>query len=626
MSISLHKLLKRQLEKFNLTNLETPINPDILKKILELISQTYTELDTHIYTLERSLNISSEEMNKIYKEQKRSFNSHINAIIKAMPDMMFLNNEDGKFLEVFISDDSDLYISKDELLGKCYKDIFPNELASFFYKSITKAIKDNSLTIIEYELKILKKLKYYEARIMPVGLSIDNKETVIVIARDITKAKKTKDRLKFIAMHDSLTKLPNRFLFQKKLKNAIKRTKKENSLGALFFLDIDRFKEINDNLGHDIGDKLLIKCTRRLKKVLCQDSTLSRFGGDEFVILVENILSRQEVINIANRIMKTFIKPFKIGKYILDITTSMGISIFPEDSGHITQLIKQTDMAMYQAKALGRDNYQFFTKELADKAYKKFVLEANLKNAIDNREFSLVYQPQVRLKDNKIIGVEALLRWESRDLGLIPPNTFIPIAEICGFIEPISDWVIRKVCKQIKIWDAKLYSPIRVAINLSRREIGKIDIFDRITKIINEYNIDFQRIEFEVTESALLENVSHAFKNIEKFRSVGFMVSIDDFGTGYSSLSNLKDMLFDKLKIDRSFTKYIFIDRGDEAIIKATIALAKSLNLKVIAEGVETQEQLEFLANHGCDEMQGYLYSQPLKADIFEKKFLRKKK
>ena len=620
MSISLHKLLKRQLEKFDITSFQ---NPNILEKLLEVISQTYTELDEHIYTLERSLNISSEEMNKMYREQKKSFNSHLNAIIKAMPDIMFLNDEDGKFLEVFISDESNFYISKHELLGKCYQDIFPSKLASFFYKSITKAIRDKSLTIIEYELKILKKLKFYEARIMPVGLSINNKETVIVIARDITKEKKTKDRLKFIAMHDSLTKLPNRFLFQKKLKSAIRRTKRDNSLGALFFLDIDRFKEINDNLGHDIGDKLLIKCTRRLKKILCLESTLSRFGGDEFVILVENILSRQEAIDIADRIMNTFIKPFKIGKYILDVTTSMGISIFPKDSSQITQLIKQTDMAMYQAKALGRNNYQFFTKELADKAYKKFMLEANLKSAIDNGEFSLVYQPQVRLKDNKIIGAEALLRWENYDLGVIPPNTFIPIAEICGFIEPISNWVIRKVCNQIKIWNSKNYYPIRVAINLSRREIGKIDIFDRITTIINEYDIDFKRIEFEVTESALLENVSYAFKNIEKFRSAGFMVSIDDFGTGYSSLSNLKDMLFDKLKIDRSFTKYILIDKGDEAIIKATIALAKSLNLKVIAEGVETQEQLEFLANHGCDEMQGYLYSKPLKAEQFEKKFLK---
>jgi diguanylate cyclase (GGDEF)-like protein len=539
-----------------------------------------------------------------------------------MPDVMFLNNEDGKFLEVFINSESGLY-PKDRLIGKFYKDIFPNKVASFFYKSIKKAIKDKSLNIIEYELKSSKKIRYYEARIMPIGLSIDDKETVIVIVRDITKAKKTKDRLKFIAMHDSLTKLPNRFLFQKELKFAIKRAKKENLLGALFFLDIDRFKEINDNLGHDIGDKLLIKCTRRLKKILCKESTLSRFGGDEFVILVENILSRQEAIYIADKIMNTFIKPFKIGKYILDVTTSMGISIFPEDSSQITQLIKQTDMAMYQAKTLGRNNYQFFTKELADKAYRKFMLEASLKNAIDNSEFSLVYQPQVRLSDKKIIGVEALLRWENRNLGVIPPNIFIPIAEICGFIEPISNWVIRMVCKQIKIWDSKQYFPIRVAINLSRREIGKIDIFDRITTIINEYNIDFRRIEFEVTESALLENVSHAFKNIKKFRSVGFMVSIDDFGTGYSSLSNLKDMLFDKLKIDRSFTRYILIDKGDEAIVKATIALAKSLNLKVIAEGVETDEQLEFLANYGCDEMQGYLYSQPLTAELFEKQFLQ---
>ena len=623
MSISLHKLLKNQLERLNINNSKKYISPNALKELLNLVSQTYRELEEQIYTLECSLNSSSKEMNKMYKEREKSLNSHINAIIKAMPDIMFLNNEDGEFLEVFVSDDSYLYRSKEEIIGKLYQDIFPKKLASFFVKSIKKAIRDKSLNIIEYDLKIFNKLKYYEARIMPVGLSINDKETVVVIARDITKEKKIKDRLNFIAMHDSLTKLPNRFLFQKKLKYAIKKTKKDKTLGALFFLDIDRFKEINDNLGHDIGDKLLVNCTRRLKKILCVDSTLSRFGGDEFVILVENILSTNEVQDIADKIMNTFIKPFKIGKYILNVTTSMGISIFPKDSGQITQLIKQTDMAMYQAKSLGRDNYQFFTTELANKEYQKFILEASLKHAIDNREFSLVYQPQVRLSDNKIIGIEALLRWENSSLGIIPPNTFIPIAEICGFIEPISNWVIREVCKQITHWDSKRYTPIRIAINLSRREIGKIDIFKRITSIIDEYNIEYNRIEFEVTESALLENVSHAFKNIEKLRSVGFMVSIDDFGTGYSSLSNLKDMLFDKLKIDRSFIKHLLTDIGDEAIVKATIALAKSLNLKVIAEGVETKEQLEFLAKYGCDEMQGYLYSRPLRADIFENRFLK---
>ena len=620
----MHKLLERQLKKFNLKSIDRPISPNLSKDIFSLISQTYKELDEYNYTLERSLTISAQEMNEIYRQKKNSFNSHIQAIIKAMPDIMFLNDEDGKFLEVFVSQDEVLDVPKEFLLNKNYNEIFPPKLASFFHKSITKAIKDNKLNVIEYHLQIYGRKKFYEARIMPVGLSLENKQTVIVIARDITKAKKIENRLKYIATHDSLTKLPNRYMFQKSLKEALLKIRKDRTMGALFFLDIDRFKEINDNLGHDIGDNLLIKCTKRLKKILCQKSILARFGGDEFVLLVENVSSTNNIEYIAKKIMNQFIKPFKIDKYLLDVTISVGITVIDENSKNTTQIIKDTDMAMYQAKSLGRNNYNFFNKELERKAYEKFMLEVNLKSAIEKEEFYILYQPQVRLKDNKIVGLEALLRWNNSEFGIVPPDKFIPIAEKCGFIEPITNWVLNKVCKQIKRWDKRGFKPIRLAINLSRKEIGKSDMVQRVSDIVKKYNIKYNRIEFEVTESGLLHNTSEAFKNIRKLRSLGFIVSIDDFGTGYSSLSNLKDLLFDKLKIDRSFIKDIFVDSGDEAIIKATIALAKSMNLKVIAEGVETKEQLEFLLKQGCDEIQGYIYSPPVKAGVISRQFLSK--
>jgi len=618
----MHKLLERQLKKFNLNNLDNAISTNISEDLLSLISQTYEELDEYNYTLERSLTISAQEMNEIYKQKKNSFTSHIQAIIKAMPDIMFLNNEDGKFLEVFVSNDEVLDVPKEFLLNRYYNEIFPTQLASYFHTSITKAIQDNKLNVIEFDLQIYGKKKFYEARIMPVGLSLENKETVVVIVRDITEAKKIENRLKYIATHDSLTKLPNRYVFQKSLKQALLKMKKDKTMGALFFLDIDRFKEINDNLGHDIGDSLLIKCTKRLRNILCQKSTLARFGGDEFVILVEDISSINNIEYIAKKIMSQFIEPFKIHKYLLDVTISVGITIMNENSKDTTQLIKYTDMAMYHAKSLGRNNYQFFTKELEKKAYEKFMLEVNLKNAIEKQEFYILYQPQVRLKDNKIVGLEALLRWNNSEFGIVPPNKFIPIAEKCGFIEPITNWVINEVCQQMEKWDSNGYEPIRVAINLSRKEIGKNDMVQRVSHIVTKYDIEYHRIEFEVTESGLLQNTSEAFKNIRKLRLLGFIISIDDFGTGYSSLSNLKDLLFDKLKIDRSFTKDMFIDSGDKAIIKATIALAKSMNLKVIAEGVETQKQLDFLLDYGCDEIQGYLYSPAVKAEVISENFL----
>lgn len=612
----MHKLLERQLKKFNLNSVD--------KDLLSLISQTYEELDEYNYTLERSLSISAQEMNEIYRQKKDLFNSRLKAIIKAMPDIMFLNDEDGKFLEVFVSNNEILAVPKEFLLNRYYNEIFPPDLASYFHKSIIKAIQENRLNVIEYNLQVYGKKKFYEARIMPVGLSLDNKQTVIVIARDITKSKKIENRLKHIATHDSLTKLPNRYMFQKSLKEVLLKIKEDKTMGALFFLDIDRFKEINDNLGHDIGDSLLIKCTKRLRKVLCQTSILARFGGDEFVILVENISSKNNVEYIATKIMNQFSEPFKIDKYLLDITISMGISIIDKNSKDTTQLIKYTDIAMYHAKSLGRNNYQFFTKELEQKAYEKFMLEVNIKNAIVKNEFSILYQPQVRLKDNKIVGLEALLRWKNSEFGIVPPNKFISIAEKCGFIESITNWVINRVCQQMEEWDSNGYEAIRVAINLSRKEIGKSDMVQRILDIVKKYNIEYNRIEFEVTESGLLRNELIAFKNIRKLRSLGFILSIDDFGTGYSSLSNLKDLLFDKLKIDKSFIKDMFVDSGDQAIIKATIALAKSMSLKVIAEGVETQKQLDFLFEHGCDEIQGYLYSHPIKAKLISKQFLSK--
>jgi len=608
----LHPLLVRQLKKSN-------IDSTVLEAFLELVSQAYVEFDEHIYTLERSLEISLEEMNFFNKEQKESFSIQLKAIINAMPDLLFLNDENGKFLEVFVNNNMDLFVSKEKMIGKNYSDIFSKDLAVYFQKNITTAIRKNRLNVIEYDLNIENKLKHYEARIMPIGVQVNNKETVVVIVRNVSKAKKTENRLKYIAMHDTLTQLPNRFLFQKNLKRAIKYARKEKKLGGLFFLDIDRFKEINDNLGHDIGDALLVKCAKRLKKIKVDEYLLSRFGGDEFTIIVEKLKREEDVMEIAKSIMSQFEETFKVGKYSLDISCSIGIAIFSKDSTTATQIIKQADTAMYHAKAVGRNNHQVFTKALSEKAYEKFILETYLKGAIKNNEFSLVYQPQVRLCDRRVIGLEVLIRWENNRLGSVSPAIFIPIAEQCGYIESITDWVIDAACKQINIWDKQGLNDFTVSINLSRRELGKRQMIERVSGIIMKHGIDFKRIDFEVTESALFGNGTEAFKNIAKLRTLGFLTSIDDFGTGYSSLANLKDLLFDKLKIDRSFTKDIGLDNGYEVIIKATIALAKSLNLRVVAEGVETQEQLDFFIDLECDEIQGYFFSPPVKAEQMNK-------
>lgn len=605
----LHKLLLRQLNKI-CTNVEESLEHNKeFEKFLDSVSKTYEEYDEHSYTLERSLELSFEELEVLQKEQKSSYDAQLKAMVHAMPDMMFLNDEDSVFLEVFAKDDSELYVSKESILGKTYKDIFPPELATFFKENLKKSIESNHLNIIEYELMINSKMEFYEARLVATEYLVEGKKTVISIVRNISKEKKVQQQLEYLATHDNLTRLPNRFFFQKKLKKFMRKAEKENTQGALFFLDIDQFKTINDTLGHDIGDKILLKITKRLKRIVKEEDLLARFGGDEFVLIV-NKASDLELQKMAHMILEQFLEPFKVEKYALDVTTSIGICIFPKKISSVSQLLKQADIAMYEAKSLGRNQYKFFTQALYEKIYEEFNLEVKLKKAIEKNQFYLLYQPQIRLSDNKLIAVEALIRWKSSEI--ISPDKFIPLAEQCGYIEHISDWVIEEVCKQINRWKEEGIEIHRVAINLSRQELGRRNLLSRITKIINKYDISFSSIEFEVTETALYENSLRAFENISALRLNGFLVSIDDFGTGYSSLSNINESLFDKLKIDRSFVSGIKKKKESESIIKATIAIAKSLNLKVLAEGVETLEQLEFLKQYNCDEVQGYYYSRPI--------------
>ncbi|CAA6809771.1 MAG: diguanylate cyclase/phosphodiesterase (GGDEF & EAL domains) with PAS/PAC sensor(s) [uncultured Sulfurovum sp.] len=605
----LHTLLLRQLNKICKNGEKRLEENENFEKFLHSISKTYEEYDQHSYTLERSLELSFEELETLQLKEKSSYETRLKAMVEAMPDMMFLTNEEGVFLEAFSQKDEVLFPSSLDIIGKNYDEVFPKELEGFFCTNLKKTLINQKLNIVEFMLESEK--QYYEARFISANYLIEGKETVISIIRNISSEKKIQKELKYIALHDDLTKLPNRFYFQKQLKETLKEAKKKQFQGALFFLDIDQFKIINDNLGHNIGDKILLKITKRLKKVLNQKYFLARFGGDEFVIIVDKV-SSIELRKVADLVMEQFVKPFKVDKYSLDMTTSMGICTFPDMISSSSQLLKQADIAMYKAKSSGRNRYKFFTRELAEKAYDEFSMEVNLKKAITNNEFYLLYQPQIQLNNNKLIGVEALIRWKSHTL--ISPDKFVPIAERCGFIDQISDWVIEEVCKQIKRWEKEKIITGKVAINLSRRELGKKNLLSRIMTIIEKYKISTSAIEFEVTETAVFANRKTAFKNITTLREKGFSIAIDDFGTGYSSLSNLKEFLFDKLKIDRSFIQGIGHKKESELIVKATIAIAESLKLKVIAEGVETYEQLAFLEEQRCNEVQGYYFSRPVSA------------
>lgn len=726
----LHRLLKRQLKKTQ-CNLESIPNAEQYQHFLELISKSYIDMDADRYTLERSMEVLSEEMQELYQKLKHQYESRQSDILDALPDVLFLLDEDGRYLEILTGKVNQLYKAKDELKGKLISDVVPEKSAALFLNAINETLDTNQLTTIEYSLQAPKGRCFFEGRITPAQSMHNNKRAVIFLAIDITKRKlavrkdrlvskimraaaegmvimdgdkkiisvnpaycritsrdetsligtlpafnaqiknksqliwnyldesdhwvgeiegehydgtifpiwltiekiynkdedtinyvailtdvseikQSREQLEHVATHDSLTQLPNRVLFHDRLSQAMARAGREAESVALFFLDLDRFKVINDNLGHHAGDDLLKQVTRRLQKSCREDDSLARLGGDEFTIITEHINTRRDAEVVAEKIMNAFQEAFSIDDILFDISASIGISLYPDDADNMEDLIKNADTAMYQAKKIGFSSYQFYTRAHSQTAYEFFTIEQGLRKALEQDEFFMVYQPQFNMTSNQMIGVEALIRWSKPEVGLISPAKFIPIAENSGLIISIGDWVIDSVLSQMKTWDSTGLPEFTVSINLSRRQLTTKNLCEKLQKSLAKYQLAGSRIELEITESSIIENEDIAYENIIKLHEMGISLSIDDFGTGHSSLVNLKRYPLNRLKIDRGFVRDVTVDKNDEAIIIATIALARSFNLKVIAEGVETTEQRDFLLAHNCDEVQGYLYSKPI--------------
>jgi diguanylate cyclase (GGDEF)-like protein/PAS domain S-box-containing protein len=437
----------------------------------------------------------------------------------------------------------------------------------------------------------------------------------VAVFSDISSLKDSEEQLQHIAHHDPLTELPNRLLFNETLKHALERGRRHNNIIGVIFLDLDRFKNINDSLGHSVGDKLLQKVAKVLLTCAREEDTVARLGGDEFTIILEEMPSAQDSAIIAQRILDAFKKPFNISGHELYAGTSIGISIFPSDGDDVATLVKNADAAMYKAKELGRSNYQFYSPELTAGAQNRLVLETALRHALENNEFQLYYQPQFSINSEKIVAVEALIRWYRPGVGIVSPAEFIPLAEETGLIIPIGEWVLETACKQAQLWAQQGLGQIRIAINVSPRQLLNNDIVLSVRKALEESQIDPRLLELEVTEASFMEITDDKLQALETLKNLGVTFSVDDFGTGYSSLSYLKRLPIDKLKIDQSFVRDIPKDSDDMAIARAVIALGHNLNLTVIAEGVETQQQLKFLQAEGCDEFQGYLCSKPVPAE-----------
>jgi diguanylate cyclase (GGDEF)-like protein/PAS domain S-box-containing protein len=440
----------------------------------------------------------------------------------------------------------------------------------------------------------------------------------VTVVRDVTAARAMALQLTHSALHDVLTGLPNRTLLNDRVDQAIALASRHRQKFAVLFLDLDGFKYINDSLGHPIGDKLLQSIGNRLMDCVRASDTISRQGGDEFVVLLTDMNRSDEAAAMARRMLEAVAETHFIGRHSLHITASIGLSIYPDDGLDAETLIKNSDTAMYQAKENGRQTYEFFTPAMNARAVERQSIEESLRHALRREEFILHYQPKVNLKSGEITGAEALIRWTHRIRGQVPPAQFIAVAEDCGLILPIGKWVLREACKQAKVWaDAGL--PLTVAVNISAREFRDKHFLEGVLAILNETDLDPRYLELELTESVLMKRAEYAESILKTLRARGVQVAVDDFGTGYSSLSYLTKFSIDTIKIDQSFIRKIATTPNEASIVTAVISMGRSLKMRVIAEGVETQEELSFLQAQQCDEAQGYYFSRAVDPQQFAK-------
>lgn len=429
--------------------------------------------------------------------------------------------------------------------------------------------------------------------------------------RDITKRAKLENELKYQATHDALTGLANRIKLLERMRIAIKTSEQNQTKFAVLFLDFDRFKLVNDSLSHEAGDQLLKMAANRLQTLVRSEDTLARLGGDEFVIIYMNIKKEDSFINKIRQILETFQEPFEINQRKIVLTASIGISFFPKDATTVNTLLRNADTAMYRAKAEKGNNFKFYDHAMNMQTLEELDRETELRAAILNQEFFLAYQPQIEVENEKLIAVEALIRWKHPTKGELGPMDFIPLAEETGLIKSIGEWVLRTACLQNKAWQEAGFTPIRIAVNVSAQQFKQMDFIETVRNILKETQLEPCYLELELTENVMLSN-REVIRAVTELKKLGVRIAIDDFGTGFSSLSYLHKIPFDRLKIDGSFIQHIKSTKDDEVIIRAVIAMAKNLNLEVLAEGVETRDQLNFLKRYHCEDVQGFFYSKPL--------------
>ncbi len=541
------------------------------------------------------------------------------AVFENTSEGVLIADEAGNIVAVNKAFESITGYQEQEVLGRNPRVIKSNRHDDEFYGSMWSQILEKGV----WRGEIWNRRK--NGDVFPVWQSIraiyDEKANVshyVSVFSDISSIKQSQEKLDFLAYHDPLTGLPNRLLFQDRLEHALNHAKREQHGVALLFLDLDRFKNINDSLGHPLGDVLLVEVSKRLSQHVRQDDTVARLGGDEFVVILERVEKPEDPAILAQKIIDTFEEPIIAEGYELLVTMSIGISQYPNDGEDVPTLVKNADAALYRAKEEGRNCFQFYTSELTENVIERLAMENALRGALQANELVLYYQPIISLKTGRVAGAETLLRWNHPEHGTILPDRFIALAEDTGLILSIGAWVLQQACQQAKYWLDRSCDLKRIAVNVSGLQIQRGRFASIVKDALDATGLDGRHLELEITENMIMKNTDKAISVLNELKEMGVQISIDDFGTGYSSMSYLKQLPIDKLKIDQSFVRDIEIDENDKAITRAVKALAKSLQLSVVAEGIETVEQEMFLKDLGCEEGQGYLYSKPVTAAEFE--------
>jgi diguanylate cyclase (GGDEF)-like protein len=543
------------------------------------------------------------------------------AILNAIPDSMLHLRHDGTVLDLKLAEGKSHWVTERGADRTRLHSVLPSGIAEQILGLTADVLRTGAAREFEWQWSANGDEHHYETRIVR-----SDDQDALVIIRDVSDRRKAEAEIARLAFYDTLTGLPNRLLFRDRLKQAILEARRYNRQVALLFLDLDRFKRINDTLGHSVGDRLLIAVAERVTSALRRSDTVGRIGtnpegitvarqgGDEFTIMVTHIDGAPQVSRIASRLLTSLAVPFNIEEHEIFISGSIGIALYPLDGSDTETMQKNADTAMYEAKEHGRNTFQFYTQSMNSMAVQRLLIENHLNKAIEKDQLLLYYQPQVHIPSGCISGFEALIRWQHTDLGLVVPGEFISLAEESGLIVSIGEWVIREACRQGVAWRRQGLPSMRISVNLSTYQLRDPHLAGIIERALRMHGMDPGCLELEITEGAIMKNLEGALVTLNQIRELGVTISIDDFGTGYSSLAQLKRFPVDRLKIDRSFIKDIPQSTDDQAITKVIILIGHNLDMKVLAEGVETPAQLEYLQESECDEFQGYLFSPPLPA------------